>query len=73
MNFMDSEALSGFVALALVIGGYFLPTIVASNRKHRNRGAIGMLNLLLGWTLLGWIIALIWAMTANVEGTDFHN
>jgi hypothetical protein len=25
--------------------------------------AIGMLNLLLGWTLLGWIVALVWSFT----------
>jgi Superinfection immunity protein len=46
---------------------YFLPTVVASERKHRNRMAITMLNILLGWTLLGWVIAMVWACTADVE------
>jgi hypothetical protein len=51
----------------LLIVSYMLPGIVACARRHRNRLAIGMLNLLLGWTLLGWIGALVWACTADVE------
>ena len=47
----------GLIVLIL----YFLPTLCA--RKHHNRDAIFALNLLLGWTLLGWIAALIWACT----------
>lgn len=51
-----------FIALcALAI--YFLPTVVASNRRHQNLLAIFMTNLLLGWTFLGWVAALIWACT----------
>ncbi len=38
---------------------YFLPTLVAYDLA--NRGQIFILNLFLGWTLLGWVIALIWA------------
>lgn len=40
---------------------YFLPTIVGWNK--RNSGAILTLNLLLGWTFIGWVVALVWAMT----------
>ena len=46
---------------------YFAPALIASQPRHRNRGAIAMLNLLLGWTLLGWVIAIVWAMTENTE------
>ena len=53
--------------IGLLIVGYMLPGIVASVRHHRNRLAICMLNLLLGWTLLGWIGALVWACTADVD------
>jgi Superinfection immunity protein len=35
-------------------------------RHHRNRVAISVTNLLLGWTLIGWVVAFIWACT-NVE------
>ena len=44
----DSDAAGLIIACALLI--YFLPTVVASFRKHRNTGAIFVLNLFLGWT-----------------------
>jgi hypothetical protein len=42
---------------------YFLPTIIGRH-KHDAAG-IFLLNLLLGWTVIGWIIALIWACTGE--------
>lgn len=54
------------LVLALIII-YFLPSFVAGKRNHRNAGAITVLNLFLGWTFLGWVIALVWAATDNVE------
>ena len=57
----------GIVLLILALLAYFLPALVASQRRHRNRGAIMVLNLFLGWTLIGWVLALVWAATANVE------
>jgi uncharacterized membrane protein len=50
--------------LAFLIGLYFLPTIIASGRHLHERGGIAMLNVFLGWTFIGWVIALIWAITA---------
>lgn len=40
----------------------FLPTIIAIRKNHVNVVAIFVLNLFLGWTFLGWVIALIWAL-----------
>jgi hypothetical protein len=40
---------------------YFLPAIVAGMRGHHNSGSIFVLNLFLGWTFLGWIVALAMA------------
>lgn len=57
----------GGVALAL-FGGvfalmvYFLPTIIAGGRGHRNTTAIVLLNVFLGWTFLGWVVALVWSV-----------
>lgn len=50
--------------LGIVIGLYFVPWIIAAARNHHNHGAICALNLLLGWTLLGWIAAFVWAFTS---------
>lgn len=41
---------------------YFLPTFVACSRHHTNALAIFILNLFLGYTLIGWVVALIWAV-----------
>ena len=42
---------------------YMIPTWVAERRKHKNKGAILVLNLLLGWTMIFWVVALVWACT----------
>ena len=41
---------------------YFLPFAIAFNRKRANTGAIFALNLFLGWSLIGWVVALVWAL-----------
>ena len=47
-----------------VIAFYFLPTIIAVNRRHHQRTPIVLVNTLLGWTVIGWFVALIWAVSA---------
>jgi hypothetical protein len=42
---------------------YFVPTIIALARKQRNTVAIAVLNFFLGWTFVGWVVALVWALT----------
>jgi hypothetical protein len=48
--------------LILILAVYFIPSIVASVRNHRELGDIFRLNIFLGWTFVGWVAALIWAM-----------
>lgn len=59
------------ILLAIVMATvmYFLPTIVAAKREHHNLVAILALNFLLGWTLLGWAVALVWALTRRPTGS----
>jgi hypothetical protein len=40
---------------------YFLPSIIALLKSKRDTLAIFLLNFFLGWTVIGWIIALVWA------------
>ena len=40
---------------------YLIPTIVACSNKKDNAGAIFALNLFLGWLIIGWVVALVWA------------
>jgi Superinfection immunity protein len=55
----DMTATQTAIVTVIVVAGYFLPTLIAGFRRHHNASAIGMLNLALGWTLLGWIAALV--------------
>lgn len=48
---------------------YFIPAIIAIARRHHNAMAIFLTNLFLGWSVIGWIVALIWAFT-SVERRD---
>lgn len=50
------------ILLAIFTLGYLAPFAVAVCREQKDTGAIFVLNLFLGWTFLGWIIALIWAV-----------
>lgn len=51
------------VAVVIGIGAllYFIPGFVATARNHPNQTAIVILNIVAGWTFLGWVIALVWA------------
>ena len=56
------------IVLVLLAALYFLPTIVALVRGKDSTLAIGVLNLLLGWTLIGWAVALVWAAAGDGRG-----
>jgi hypothetical protein len=55
---METVLILFLIALSILI--YFFPSIVA--RKKENFKAIFVLNFFLGWSFLGWVIALIWAV-----------
>ena len=57
------EIVLAFFVLLIVAFVYFIPTIVAFGRGHHNRWPIAILNLFLGGTLIGWVIALVWSLT----------
>lgn len=57
---------------------YFLPYLIANSKGHEQETAIFVLNLFAGWTVIAWIIALVWAfkeksLTANVSQISLSN
>ena len=67
---MDNDILNiifGILALYVLLYIYFIPSIVATKRSHHNRLAINILNIFLGWTFLGWVIALTWACINPIQ------
>ena len=57
-------SIAGFFVVIISLTVYFLPSLIATERGHHNIAAIFALNLLLGWTILGWIGAVIWSLTS---------
>ena len=55
------------IVILIVLLLYMLPTIIACNRSHNDAGAICALNILVGWTFLGWGAAFVWSLTGNVR------
>ena len=54
-----------FILISIVsILVYFLPLIIAVGRETTHNIGIFVVNLFLGWTFLGWVGALAWAVTA---------
>jgi len=75
----DDDLAARVVVLAFMITGiiaiYFLPAFVAFGRGHHQAVAIFALNIFGGWTLVGWVISLVWACTAidTRENTQRHS
>lgn len=59
----DAGGASFIGAIALIALFYFIPTVIAMLRRHRQAGPIAALNILLGWTVIGWIGSFIWSLT----------
>lgn len=63
-----AAALGMLFALAFLfcsIVFYFIPTAVAQYRKSLNMTTVVLVNIFLGWTLIGWVIALIIAFAGD--------
>ncbi len=63
-----SEVIIGILLVLLFIIGvvlgafiYFLPTYIAAKKDHSNFVVILIINLLFGWTLLAWLVCIVWA------------
>ncbi len=63
---MNGEGIIGlliFLVIAVVCFViYFLPTIIAFKKERDNKVSILALNLFLGWSLIGWVVSLVWAL-----------
>ncbi len=46
---------------------YFLPFVIANARHHPQQGSIFFLNLIVGWTVIGWFAVLVWAFVGREE------
>jgi len=59
---MQNLTILELLLVVLIFVFYFLPSLIAFLRQHKNKLAIFLLNLLLGWTVLGWVVSLVWSV-----------
>lgn len=64
MNIGPVQTIILSIPVLLAIALYFLPTIIAVKKGHMSTTAIFLLNLLLGWTFLGWVVTLVWSFSS---------
>lgn len=60
--------MNGIVIVFLVLFAYFLPSVMAVSNKKKNKGSIIVVNTFLGWTLIGWVVALAWSIAKDDGG-----
>jgi hypothetical protein len=53
--------LQGFLIVLFSVAAYFAPTIVAGSRRPPHIGSVIVVNVFLGWTIVGWVVALAMA------------
>jgi hypothetical protein len=64
-----SSAGASILALIFIIvgiGAYFVPGIIAQVRHVPNSGSVWIINIFLGWTFVGWIVALAMACRSQL-------
>ena len=60
---MEVSPMHLILLLVIFFGAYFLPSIIGRNKRNAN--AICLLNIFLGWTVIGWVVALVWAASKD--------
>jgi hypothetical protein len=55
----------GFPFFLAGVALYFLPTIIGASRHKANLIGIFLVNFFLGWSVIGWVIALVWAVSTE--------
>lgn len=53
-----------------IVAIYILPTLVAVIFENPQKRKIVIINLLLGWTLIGWVVSLIMAFKKSVNSEE---
>jgi hypothetical protein len=66
---LDRGVVVGVLAgvVANCVAFYLLPSTIATFRRHKARHAVTNVNIFLGWSGVGWVAALVWSLTPDVE------
>jgi T4 superinfection immunity protein len=65
---MNANETGGLILILIGLACCFLPTLVALMRgKANGTGGVFFVNLLLGWTVVGWFVSFIWACSGTTN------
>jgi hypothetical protein len=67
-----TDVIMGVLLLLFMFVAYFIPTVIALLRKHNPLGTF-IVNFLTGWTMIGWVIALVMACGSGDRVVVIHN
>lgn len=67
--FYELTRLTIVIGLSTATFGYLLPTSLAIANDRRDQLSVFFFNLLFGWTVIGWVVAFIWARRKPVQPT----
>ena len=63
----EHPSLTGVIGVIVLVSCYFIPTIIALVRDNRGAGGVALVNIFLGWTVIGWFLAFIWSCTGRTR------
>ena len=67
---MTSQLAVTWIGTIIIFGMYSLPGYVALHRRHKNAMPIFLTTVLLGWTVIGWLGCLIWAVLDHGQAKE---
>ena len=64
---VEDPSLTGVIGIIALVSCYFMPTIVALLRDKHGTGSVALVNFFLGWTVIGWLLAFVWASSGKTK------
>ena len=64
---VEDPSLTGVIGVIALVSCYFMPTIVALVRDKYGAGGVILVNFFLGWTVIGWLFAFVWASSGKTK------
>lgn len=57
------SAFYGIFGVIAFLAAYFVPSMIGFSNNAKAQSGIFFLNLLLGWTVIGWVVCFIWSFS----------
>lgn len=61
------DGYTAFIIVSILVNIYIAPSLIAHLTERRHRWPITVINVFLGWTLVGWVVSLSWAVMKDRE------